>query len=228
MDLKELYDYGLECRPFRELVVSTRPDCVDQSKIDLLSSYRRNDRDVWLELGLQSAHDRTLAAVRRGHTYADFKAAFAGARRAGIKIAVHLIFGLPGEGRAEIMETVSRVGALRPDGIKIHDLHIPVGAPLADEYRFGELSLPAQGRHAQYVASALERLPTSTVVMRITCDTTNERRMVPRKPWPKSRMYDEVRRILASWGSRQGRLFEDARCDPDYCSRRSAAENISP
>ena len=97
MVLKALYDGGLCCGNFRELIVSTRPDCVDREKAELLASYRERGLDVWVELGLQSAHDRTLQRINRGHSVACFADAYGILAEQGIKIAVHLILGLPRE-----------------------------------------------------------------------------------------------------------------------------------
>ena len=95
--LKRIYDDALASAVFSELIVSTRPDCLDEKKADLLASYRRPDFDVWCETGLQTIHDKTLLAIRRGHTYADFLKSYRLLKERNIKTAVHLIFGLPGE-----------------------------------------------------------------------------------------------------------------------------------
>ena len=206
--LKELYDGSLALAPFRELIVSTRPDEIDGERADLLASYRRADFDVWVELGLQSVHDATLKRVNRGHDSAAFFRAYRLLDERGIKMAVHLIFGLPGEGRAEIMESVRRVAALRPAGIKMHNLHIPRSSPLYAEYLTGELSVPSPARHAAYLAEALSLLPPETVIMRMTCDTPAERRAAPLRIPMKSRFYQDVIRRMDEMGWRQGSRYE--------------------
>jgi len=205
--LKEIYDGALSCAPFRQMIVSTRPDCIDEAVADLLAGYRSPGLEVWVELGLQSASDRSLKRIRRGHTVECFAKAYKLLQQRGLKQTVHLIFGLPGEGLAEILETARYVAGLVPEGIKIHNLHIPRGSPLYQEYLCGELTVPTDRRHLEYVIRALELLPPETVIMRLTCETPEPRRACPRRTWPKALFY---RRLALEMGRRetwQGRLY---------------------
>ncbi len=208
-DLKKIYDHGLGLDNFVELVVSTRPDCLEEPVADLLKSYKKPDFDVWAELGLQSAHDRTLERINRGHNVKTFEQAFFRLRERGIKITVHLIFGLPGEDRQEILETVRYLASLKPEGVKFHNLHIPTGSPMYKEYEAGELSFPDSTRHVDYVADALEILPKETVIMRLTTDTPRLRHDLPGAFLNKSRVYELLRKELVRRGSIQGCFFED-------------------
>ena len=205
--LRRVYDTGLALARFCGLNVATRPDCLDEEKADLLASYREKGLEVWVELGLQTASDATLERIGRGHTAADFERAFELLRRRRLKIAVHLIFGLPGEGLAEILRTMSLLARLRADGVKIHNLHVPVGTLLAAEHRKGEIAVPSPRRHLEYVIAAIEHLPPETVIMRLTCDTPAERLAAPRDFWPKEVFLSELEREMRARGSRQGRLF---------------------
>jgi hypothetical protein len=202
--LRGVYDYALSCADFRELIVSTRPDCVGPGHAGLLAEYMEGGREVWVELGLQSAHEQTLRRIRRGHTVARFERAYALLKERGLKVTVHLIFGLPGEGRREIMETVRYLSAFRPDGVKIHNLHVAAGTAIAGEYMAGELSVPSSRRHLQYVAEALRYLPPDTVIQRITCDTRDEKRIAPRHLIPKGEFYSRLDRYLEETDIRQG------------------------
>jgi radical SAM protein (TIGR01212 family) len=203
--LREIYDRGLAQADFRELVVSTRPDCVDREKADLLASYKNGRRDVWIELGLQSFHDRTLERVNRGHTAADFVAAFRLCRERGLKICVHLIFGLPGEGWPEIEATVRRLADLRPDGVKIHNLHVVAGTPLAEEYARGLVAAPGPAEHLDRVVRALALLDPGTVIMRLVCDTPAAKLVAPRDFPDKQRFLALVRAEMERRGSCQGK-----------------------
>jgi hypothetical protein len=207
-ELRRVYDAGLAMALFVGLNVATRPDCLDEEKAALLSSYRERGLEVWVELGLQSANDAALKRIGRGHTAAQFERAFDMLRRHGLKIAVHLIFGLPGEGLDEILRTIHVLARLRPDGVKIHNLHVPAGTVIASEYRKGELVVPSPRRHLEYVIAAIERLPPETVIMRLTCDTPAERLEAPRDFWPKEIFLSSLHREMSLRGSRQGRLFD--------------------
>jgi hypothetical protein len=207
-ELRRIYDTGLSLAPFRGLNVATRPDCVDEARADLLASYKEKVREVWIELGLQSANNATLLRVGRGHTVDDFQTAYRLLKARGLKVAVHLIFGLPGEGMMEILRTVDYVAGLGPDGVKIHNLHVPTGTVLAAEYVKGELTAPSAPRHLEYVIAALERLPPRTVIMRLTCDTPKARLVAPRHFWPKGTFTARVAAEMSARGARQGRLYE--------------------
>ena len=204
--LRRIYDFALGCAPFRELAVSTRPDCLDRSKAQLLASYRSESFDVWVELGLQSASDESLRRINRGHTVAQFEEAFRICRSLDLKLTVHLIFGLPGEGAPEILRTIDYVAGLKPEGVKIHNLHIPKGCPLYGEYLSGELTVPCAGRHLEYTLRALERLPEEIVIMRLTCDTPESRLAAPLGFPPKARFLERLREEMLRRGTRQGRL----------------------
>jgi radical SAM protein (TIGR01212 family) len=208
--LREIYDHGLSLAPFVGLNVATRPDCLDAEKTDLLASYRSRGLEVWAELGLQTSDDITLRRVARGHTAEDFLRAYQMLKDRGVKVAVHLIFGLPGEDMTEIMRTMEFVARLEPDGVKIHNLHIPDGTVLAEELQKGELTAPTAPRHLEYVIAAIERLPPATVIMRLTCDTPEERLAAPRHFWPKGLFLERLSDAMQARGARQGRLFAPA------------------
>ena len=208
--LRQIYDSGLELASFCGLNVATRPDCVDEDKAALLASYRERGLEVWVELGLQSACESTLRRIERGHSRDDFMRAYGLLKAKGLKVAVHLIFGLPGEGLESIMDTIGIVARLDPDGVKIHNLHVPVGTVLAAELAKGELTVPSPRQHLEYVIAALERLPARTVIMRLTCDTPPQKLAAPRDFWPKGKFTARVAAEMKARGARQGRLFYGA------------------
>jgi hypothetical protein len=205
--LRALYDTALAQASFRELIVATRPDCVDVPRARLLGSYRVDDREVWVELGLQSSNERTLDLLRRGHDYVEFSRAFAMLRDSGVRVAVHLIFGLPGEDQADILRTVQRVAALEPDGIKIHNLHILRATALGTLFLHGEVTAPSLSSHARLLARALELLPPRTVVIRLVTDSLERERLAPPGAQDKSAFLRELHGLMLGEGRYQGRLF---------------------
>jgi radical SAM protein (TIGR01212 family) len=209
-ELRRIYDTGLALAPFKGLNVATRPDCLDPEKAALLASYRDRGLEVWVELGVQSLHDDTLARIGRGHTAEDFIRAFRLLKQHGLLVAAHLIFGLPGERAADIMTTVETLARLPIDGVKIHNLHIPAGTLLAQELAKGEVTAPAAARHLEYVIAAIERLPPSAVIMRLTCDTPKRKLAAPRHFWPKAVFAERLAREMAARSARQGRLCAGA------------------
>ena len=195
-ELRRVYDAGLALAPFRGLNVATRPDCMDDEKADLLASYRAKGLEVWVELGLQSANDATLRRIGRGHTAADFHRAYEMLRRRHVKMAVHLIFGLPGEGtRRDPADDARCSRGSDPTASRSTTFTCPRERSLPRSTAKGEFdgALPPR-RHLEYVIAAIERLPPETVIMRLICDTPAERLAAPRAFWPKERFSRSARR----------------------------------
>jgi uncharacterized protein len=209
--LKEIYDYSLSLAPFKELIVSTRPDCISKANLDLLSSYKQKGLDVWVELGLQSSNNNTLNRINRGHDVKKFISSYESLKENGIKVTVHLIFGLPGENYNDIMKSVDFVAKLNPEGVKIHNLHIPIGTELFSEYLMGEITVPSGHRHLEYTIEAIERLPENTIIHRLTCDTPSHRLGAPRTFFKKGSFYNLLSREMGKRGSWQGRLSKSNR-----------------
>jgi radical SAM protein (TIGR01212 family) len=205
--LEKIYDAALGMASFRELVVSTRPDCIDEAKADLLRSYMSPTLDVWVELGLQSANDATLRRLSRGHSAADFASAYNMVRQRNIKVAAHIILGLPGETSADMANTARFLADLRPDGLKIHNLHIPSRTPIAREFEKGEVCAPVMERHIENVISVLELLPPETLIMRLTCDTPHIRLLSPRFTWGTQVFCSRLSGAMRARETWQGRLY---------------------
>lgn len=205
--LKSRWDEGLSLGPFKELIVSTRPDCLDEDKVDLLASYIKDDFDVWVELGLQSSHQQTLDRIGRGHSVDDFCKSYKMLKKKGIKVAVHLIFGLPGENHEMMMSSVDFVSSLKPDGVKFHNLHIPSGSPMFQEYKRGELSFPSSKRHLVTLADAIERTPMETIILRISTDTPTLRHNLPGSFMNKTALMESLILLLKQRGTKQGDKF---------------------
>lgn len=113
------------------------PDCVPDAVLDLLSEYKEQGYEIWLELGLQTAHDKTLHRINRGHDFACYQRTTRLARERGLKVCSHLIVGLPGEGQQHGLETLEKVVETGVDGIKLHPLHIVKGSIMAKAWEAG-------------------------------------------------------------------------------------------
>jgi radical SAM protein (TIGR01212 family) len=187
------------------LAVGTRPDCLDEEVLDLLADYHRRTY-FWLELGLQSRHDRTLERLRRGHDYACFLNAYEAAKARGLRVCVHLIIGLPGEGRAELLATVAEMARLQVDGVKLHLLHVLDGTPLGELYRQGEIAVLRQEEYVGLVADVLERLPAATLIHRLTGDGPRAALLAPLWSLNKWEVLNAIDAELARRGSVQGCL----------------------
>lgn len=189
---------------FRGLVVSTRPDCVDDRKAELLASYAASGLEVWVELGLQSAHDRTLERIHRAHDFATFGRARRCLELPGLRTAAHLILGLPGESRADMLASAHAVAELGLDGVKFHDLQLARDSALAGEYLAGELSLWHRRTLIPLLADCIEILPPECEVIRLCSDIPDKERLAPKRLLDKADVYASVEAELAARGTRQG------------------------
>jgi len=209
--LRELYDYALDLVEFKELIVATRPDCLDVEKVSLLSSYRERVEDVWVELGLQSSINKTLDRINRGHTAEQFVETFYLLRENGIKISTHLILGLPGESYEEISRTAELITEIHPEAVKIHNLHIPDNTQMLTEYLLGEILVPSTARHLSYTTYLLERIPDDIIIQRLTCDTPSHRLAAPRLFKKKGAFVSQLSKMMNKHKQYQGRLLQEGK-----------------
>jgi radical SAM protein (TIGR01212 family) len=203
--LRELYDAALAVPEIVGLIVGTRPDCLADEVLDLLAEYS-NRTWFWLELGLQSPHDRTLAAIGRGHDAATFSAAARRVKALGIRLCVHIILGLPGESREEMLAAPALLNELGVDGVKIHLLHVNRGTPLADLYSRGELRLLERAEYVDLVCDFLERLDPRIFIQRLTGDGGRDL-VAPLWSAAKFEVLNAVDNELARRGTHQGSRF---------------------
>jgi radical SAM protein (TIGR01212 family) len=204
--LKRLYDEALAVPDVVGLIVGTRPDCLSEDTLDLLASYAERCY-FWLELGLQSPLDRTLAAIGRGHGIASFTAAVAGCGKRGIRVCAHLILGLPGESREEMLSGAGFLNAAGLAGVKIHLLHVMRGTRLASRYLDGGLQVLDRDEYVGLVCDFLERLDPEIVVQRLTGDGNREDLIAPLWSLRKFEVLNCIDAELERRGTRQGSGF---------------------
>jgi radical SAM protein (TIGR01212 family) len=160
------------------LIVSTRPDCLAPATWELLARLARL-RPLWLELGLQSAHDATLERINRGHDVACFDRAMGQARKRGMKVVAHVILGLPGETVEQTNGTARHLAGLGVWGVKLHNLMVLAGAPLAAQHQGGGIHLWSREEYARAAAQFLARLPRKVLVHRLAADPGPDRLLAP-------------------------------------------------
>jgi radical SAM protein (TIGR01212 family) len=205
--LKSLYAEALAVDDVVGLSIGTRPDCVSPPVLDLLESHASKYL-VWVEYGLQSAHDRTLRFINRGHDVARFEAAVAATRNRNIKICAHVILGLPGESRQDMLATAERLGYLALDGVKLHVLYVIKGTPLENLYRQGRYRCLEQAEYADLICDFLERLPSKMVVQRLTSDPHPDELVAPKWTLQKSANRQFIHSVLEARDTWQGRLTD--------------------
>jgi radical SAM protein (TIGR01212 family) len=202
--LAALYRQALNEPDVIGLSVGTRPDCVPAPVLDLLASFRAEGYEIWLELGLQSAFDSTLARVNRGHNFADYRRAVRAARLCGIPVCTHLIVGLPGEGRDAALATLDRVLALGTDGLKLHPLHVVRRTLLANQWRRGEYHPLALDDYIEIAADLIERTPPEVRYHRVTGTAQRDVLLAPDWCSKKWVVLNGIENALRERGTRQG------------------------
>ena len=205
--LKKIYDQALEQKDIVGLSVATRPDCVDEEVLRLLSSYR-NRGLVWLEYGLQSAHDRTLESINRGHDTACFEKAVQAAHDWSLNICAHVILGLPGESREMMLETARFLAGLPIQGVKIHLLYVTEGTPLARQYKKGLFRCLEREEYVDLTVDFLEKIPPQVVIQRLTGDPGKSALLAPEWAREKSRNLMCIRKRLEERDTWQGKKYD--------------------
>ncbi len=203
--LRRLYDEALAVEGVVGLSIGTRPDCLGTAVLELLEGYARRCM-VWLELGLQSAHDVTLARINRGHSAETFADAAAAAHEAGLLVCAHAILGLPGEDRGMMRRTAEVVRSLGIDGVKLHLLYVVRGTPMEQLYLRGEYRCLEREEYADLACDVLERLPWSVVVQRLTGDPHADELVAPQWALEKTRNRAAIEERLVQRDTWQGRL----------------------
>ena len=191
-ELKSVYDEALEFDDIVGLSIGTRPDTMDRAKLELISSYK-NRFEVWLEYGLQTIHDKTLARLNRCHTYKDFLDAVELTREFGIPVSAHVILGLPGESREDMLETAIELKRLKIDGVKIHMLHVLKGSRLEELYNRGEVRLLTQDEYAALVSDFIANLPPKTIIQRVTGEGPRGYHLAPEWALDKAGTIDKIK-----------------------------------
>ncbi len=207
--LRVLYESGLDHPDVVGLCIGTRPDCVPDNVLDLLAEFNQKTF-VWLEMGIQSVHNRTLDLINRAHSSEEFFDALDRAKARGLTVATHLIFGLPGEDREMMLETVRQIAQSKVDAIKIHQLCVYKGAPMEKDYREGRLSLLDVDYYVQLVADALEMLPPEMIIMRLVAEGQKEELIAPEWSYDKFVVMEKIIEEMNRRGTRQGSRFSPA------------------
>ncbi len=166
--LKSMYEEALKAADIVGLCVGTRPDCVPDAVLDLLSGYVDQGYEIWLELGLQTANNQTLKHINRGHNFECYAEITQRARALGIKVCTHLIVGLPKETRDDNVQTLEKVLAVGTDGIKLHGLHIVEGSTMAKAWRAGRLEAPELETYVAIASELIRMTPPEVVFHRVS------------------------------------------------------------
>ena len=201
-ELEKIYNSSLCDERIVGLSIGTRPDCVDDEKLNLIANYK-DDYETWIEYGLQSIHNKTLKRINRGHDFDSFLKAYEKTKEKGINVCVHVIFGL-WESHDEIMQTAKKLAELKVDGVKIHMLCALENTRLADMYRAGEIEFMDEDEYIKTVCDFLEYLPPSTTIHRLAGNGLKETLIAPLWLGKKMDALNKIDRTFIERGTWQG------------------------
>lgn len=195
--LEPLYEEVMSCPEVAALSIGTRPDCIPD---DILKMLIRLDqrKPVWIELGLQTIHDSTAKAFGRGYTLDVFEKTYSRLKESGLTVIVHIILGLPGESKEDMLDTARYLAALSPklDGIKIQMLQILEGTRMAEEWKEHPFPLLSMEEYTDLAAECLRIMPEETIVHRMTGDPPRKLLIAPKWTTDKKRVLNMLKRKM--------------------------------
>jgi uncharacterized protein len=204
--LREKYQQALTQANIIGLCVGTRPDCVPDEVLLLLKEYVEQGYEVWLELGLQSASDKTLKRINRGHNFAAYQDAVNRAAAHGIKICSHLIIGLPGEHLDEAMYSLAQVLANPLDGLKLHPLHIVKGSIMAKAWQANRIEVLTMEQYVDIAGELIRHTPKDIIFHRVSATASRDTLVAPDwclLRWPA---LNAIGKNLAAYGAQGSAL----------------------
>ena len=195
--LKKLFEETIDQPEIAILSIGTRPDCLEQDMVDFLSALSRK-KPVWVELGLQTINETTAEKIRRGYKLPVFEDAYRRLKEAGLSVIVHVILGLPGESKDDMISTVRYLASLDPvlDGIKLQMLHVLKGTDLAKEYEESPFHILSLEEYTEIIIECLKVLPSQTVVHRFTGDGPKKLLIEPQWSWDKKKVLNYMNKAI--------------------------------
>ena len=193
--LRALYEEAIRHPEVCAISIATRPDCLPEEVLELLSGMNEI-KPVWVELGLQTIHERSAAYIRRGYPLAVYDEAVTKLRERGLEVITHVILGLPGESMQDMKDIVSYVCKSGATGIKLQLLHILKGTDLEKEYLEGKISVMTEEEYVHLLAELLRIIPETIVVHRLTGDGSKKDLIAPLWSADKKHVLNQIRKEL--------------------------------
>lgn len=201
--LAKYIDEALKIKDVAGISIGTRPDCLPDEMFNLIDETSKKTY-LWLELGLQSIHLKSLKFLNRNHTFSDFLNSFLEAKRRNIRVCVHVILGIPGEDKEEMLETAKVLNLLKIDGIKIHPLHVLKNTELEKLYLKNKVKLLEKEEYVNLVCDFIEYLHPETVIQRLTGERERELFVDPEWLLNKTEILNSIDNELVRRNSYQG------------------------
>lgn len=205
-ELRQKYYEALSVPGVVGLAVATRPDCLSKEVLALLDEINRKTF-LWVELGLQTIHQKTAEFINRGFSLTVFNKSLKNLNSIGIDTVCHLIFGLPGESREDMLKSVRYISEQDLQGVKLHLLHVLEGTPLAEMYHRKIFNTLTKEEYVNIVVEALELMPSEFVIHRLTGDGPKNILIAPDWSRNKRDVLNSIHKELRLRNSWQGKLF---------------------
>lgn len=195
------------------IAIATRPDCLSLEVLDLLEELNQ-ETFLWIELGLQTVHDDTAQRINRCYPFAVYEKAIQELQARGILVVTHLILGLPGESRRQMLDSVSAVSRGGIFGMKLHLLNVIQGSKLAEQYdgflERGLLTIPTKEQYINLVVDALEIIPPEITIHRVTADAPRALLIAPSWSFEKRSILNGIQREFRQRDSWQGKCYSSS------------------
>lgn len=205
--LREKYEEAINQQDVVALAIATRPDCLSEEVLDLIEEYS-NKVYTWVELGLQTSKDETARLINRGYELSAFEEGVINLRKRNIDVVTHVIFGLPGESKIDMINTINYVAHSDIQGIKIHLLHLMKDTPLEKFYKNGDLKLMEMAEYIDLICESITLLPESTVIHRLTGDAPRDLLIGPMWSLKKWEVLNAIDKKLEDENLYQGMNFK--------------------
>jgi hypothetical protein len=207
--LKETYDAAVRSENVIGLMIGTRPDCLSDEILDLISGYMKDQFELWLEIGMQSMHNPSLEFLKRGHDHRSTLDSVKRARMRNIPVCLHIILGIPGETWNDMMDTALEINRLEIQGIKFHHLHVIQNTALSAIYKSGHIKLLTMDEYVSTLCDFIERLSENIIIHRIAGDRSADSLVAPSWGLHKGTVIKAVNDEFKKRGTRQGFLYND-------------------
>ena len=192
--LRKIFTEAIECDFVVGLAIATRPDCLDEKIVNMLSDLNKI-KPIWVELGLQTIHPATAEYIRRGYSINVYEQAVEMLHNAEIEVVTHLILGLPDETEEMMLESVAYTGK-HTDGIKLQLLHVIEGTDLAIDFKKGKFKTLSLEEYTDILCKAIELLPEKVVIHRITGDGVKKSLIAPLWSGDKKRVLNYINKQM--------------------------------
>lgn len=205
--LKKIYDEAVSFPEIAGLMIGTRPDCITGEILELINSYKHDNFELWLEIGMQSAHDRSLRYLNRGHDNKSTAESINLIAEYGINCCVHVILGIPGESWEDMMHTARTISSFPVNGVKIHHLHIIRNSTLDKIHRADPVKLLTLREYVSIICDFIERLRPDITIHRLAGDRIEESLVAPRWGLHKGTVINSIEEEFTKRYTYQGFLY---------------------